>query len=128
MRKNIILVVVTTVLIADILMRLFSDNRSFNRDSSDFQLTDYQFELNNFHSDEIVEKIENNDEAKAQAEHVWVEVYGDTIKNNKPYTVSYDSSSEVWLVTGSLPQNSSGGVPYILLKSDGKVLAVWHDK
>jgi hypothetical protein len=33
------------------------------------------------------------------------------------------------LVTGSLPVNTVGGVAYILIReTDGKVVAVWHEK
>jgi len=43
--------------------------------------------------------------------------------------VLFDEESETWLVHGTLPKNTIGGVPYILIqKSDGKVLAVWHTK
>lgn len=48
----------------------------------------------------------------------------------RPLNVYYDEEEEIWLVVGSLPKGvMEEDVPYILIdKSDGSVLAVWHDE
>ncbi|MDR0286375.1 MAG: YbbC/YhhH family protein [Clostridiales bacterium] len=86
--------------------------------------------MRDFSSDRVVGTTENVQQAKEKAESVWIEIYGKEKKRNKPYEVFYDEYEEVWLVMGTLPPKySAGGVPYILIKkSDGKVLAVWHDR
>lgn len=76
----------------------------------------------------MVDAIDSTTAAKKQAEKLWVEIYGESVKDNKPYIVLYDSANKVWLVKGSIPKNTIGGVPNILIQADGKVLAVWHDK
>ncbi len=97
---------------------------------NEFSLSEYNNYIENFSSDKILGKIDNEKIAKEKAESVWIDLYGEQIKREKkPYIVSFDPNNEVWLVTGSLPKNMLGGVPYIIIqKHDGKVLAVWHDK
>jgi len=79
---------------------------------------------------------EVHDEAAARqiAENVWIRVYGEEVKDEKPYEVKYDSVCRVWIVRGSLPKASEGSIVLggtagiIIQKSDGKVIDVWHDK
>jgi len=95
-----------------------------------FSYDDYKDEnLIQFPSDKILGAVPDAETAREQAESVWVEVYGEQVKFDKPYQVFYDEKNCVWLVTGTLPDGYAGGVPYIIIReSDGKVLAVWHDK
>lgn len=94
-----------------------------------FNVSEYSEVVIQFSSDKIVGTVQDVETAKEKAESIWIELYGDEVKEKKPYIVSFDELNEVWLVQGSLPKNKFGGVPYILIqKSDGKVLAVWHDK
>ena len=94
-----------------------------------FRLTDYSDFIAEFPSEKVLGAIDSLQKAKEEAEIIWLEVYGDSVKDMKPYIVSYDGESQVWLVQGTLKKNQDGGVPCILIqKSDGKVLAVWHGK
>lgn len=94
-----------------------------------FNVSEYSEVVIQFSSDKIVGTVQDVETAKEKVESIWIELYGDEVKEKKPYIVSFDELNEVWLVQGSLPKNKFGGVPYILIqKSDGKVLAVWHDK
>ena len=101
-----------------------------------FNLENYndiiEYYENNFPTEKVPEAlgfVDSEKTAKGKLETVWIEIYGKSIKNKKPYNVSFDNENQVWLVQGSLPRNWDGGVPHILIqKSDGKVLAVWHDK
>jgi len=101
----------------------------------EFSISDYKEMMEEFGTNEYLESIDllgeikDEDVALKKAESVWVEWYGKEVEEKKPYIVSYDESASIWLVEGSLPRNMAGGVPYILIrKSDGKVLAIWHDK
>lgn len=94
-----------------------------------FVLEEYRDALNQFESNKIVGRIDSSVDAKKAAETIWIDIYGENIKKRKPYKVSFDKKSNIYLVEGSLQKNWDGGVPYILVqKKDGKVLAVWHDK
>ena len=94
-----------------------------------FSVNDYQYFIDNFPSEINVGTVEDSNDAKKKAETVWTETYGKKVKKNKPYIVLFDSENGVWLVSGSLPSNMMGGVPCILLRrSDGQVLALWHEK
>lgn len=116
-------------MIGGVLLSFFFINKNSNKGIGEFKLSDYQSFLDKFSSDKVVGNIDNTEIAKAQAEKVWIEIYGNNIKEKRPYEVLFDNENQVWLVQGRLPKNRDGGVPYILIqKSDGKVLAVWHDK
>jgi len=124
MYKNRVLLTFIVILFIGSLLGFFL----LNMNVGDFKLSDYQSFVNDYPSDKTVEKIDNAAVAKVQAEKVWILTYGEDVKEEKPYKVSYDSTSKVWLVTGSLPMFSLGGVAKILIQTDGKVLAVWHEK
>lgn len=126
--KKIMLIAVVIILIGGVLLGLLLLNGNSNLDVEEFKLSDYQSFINNFPSDKTVDMIHDVTDAKIQAEKVWVEYYSESVKGEKPYTVSYDSANKVWLVTGTLPTDYMGGVPYILIQTDGIVLAVWHTK
>jgi len=96
-----------------------------------FSLRDayYQRILQEFAVNCSTEPVNSANDAKQAAEEIWIKIYGaDTILNEKPYMVYYDETEEVWLVTGSLPPLTLGGVAKILVRRDGTVLAVWHEK
>jgi len=95
-----------------------------------FSYDDYKDEnLIQFPSDKILGAVPDAETAREQAESVWVEVYGEQVKFDKPYQVFYDEKNCVWLVQGTLRSNMHGGVANILIDNDtGKVLAVWHGK
>lgn len=80
-------------------------------------------------SERFLGEVLTAEDAKNKALDVWLEVYGEDVKDEKPFKVFYDEQNEIWLVIGSLPPNYVGGVAHIIMrKSDGKVLTVWHDK
>ncbi len=97
----------------------------------EFDIDDYDSYLAEFSSDLQFEEIKNAKEAKAVAEEVWKDKFDKSFFDNKPYEVFYDAESDTWLVKGvlrSLPyQAVVGGVPYVIIHSDGSVLAVWHN-
>lgn len=98
-----------------------------------FSVADYSNYIAKFSSSKVLGSIDNAGNAKKKAESLWLEIYGESVKKEKPYQVFYDDVNEAWLVSGSLQQSLfcsvKGGVAYIIIrKSDGKVLAVWHDK
>ena len=95
----------------------------------EFSISQYKDEIKKFSYNMSVGNIDNAEEAKNIAENLWTKEYGVKVKDKKPYIVYYDSTSKVWLVQGSLPNETVGGVPYIIMREiDGKVLALWHDK
>jgi hypothetical protein len=62
------------------------------------------------------------------AEAIWLPIYGDRIYDKKPFVAKL-TSSNIWIVEGSLDPSSLGGVPYIeIQKKDCKILKVTHEK
>lgn len=70
--------------------------------------------------------VPNKETAIRIAAAVWIPIYGeDNIKKQAPYNTQLVNGA--WIVTGTLPKNSIGGVAYIeLLKKDGRILRVSH--
>ena len=94
-----------------------------------FKYNDYQYYIDNFPSEENVGNITDAKDAIKKAEKIWIKLYGENIKKEKPYQVFYDENSGIWLVQGTLRTNMKGGVANIIIQNKtGKILAVWHDK
>ena len=94
-----------------------------------FEFNDYQSYIDEFPSEDNVGNITDAKDAIKKAEKIWIILFGERIKKEKPYQVFYDKKNDVWLVMGSLRFNLKGGVANILIEGEsGKVLAVWHDK
>lgn len=96
-----------------------------------FNFSAYARFLEEFPSDKIVGPIENEGMAMKKAGDVWIEVFGEEVVEMKPPRALYDESSDVWFLTGTLPEPPpgyviAGSVPHIFIRgSDGQVLAVW---
>lgn len=98
-------------------------------DIKPFEVSEYQYYIDNFPSEENLGFISDANDLLKKVEAIWVEKYGERIKNEKPYQVFFDEKTGTWLVQGTLQSNMMGGVANILVKNDtGSVLAVWHDK
>ncbi|MDR1564013.1 MAG: YbbC/YhhH family protein [Oscillospiraceae bacterium] len=95
-----------------------------------FTLSDYSHFMEGFESERVLGATDTAKDARQKAEKVFVEIYGKSVKEEKPFLVAFDEESQVWLVSGNWPpKGSKGGAAKILIqKSDGKVLAVWHEK
>ncbi|MEL7570680.1 MAG: NTF2 fold immunity protein [Eubacteriaceae bacterium] len=129
MNKKLLFIAILIIIIGGGFTQVFLLKDKTNNVVGEFTLSDYQYFLDNYPSDKSVKEIDNADEAKIQAEKLWIEIFEKKeIKWEKPYNVSYDPSNKVWLVYGSLPKNYLGGVAYILIQQNGKVLAIWHEK
>lgn len=75
-----------------------------------------------------IDYVPDAETAKKVAEAIWLPIYGNKIYSEKPYVVSLKGDS-VWVVTGSISKNKTGGVAYIeIRKSDCKILKVIHGK
>lgn len=92
----------------------------------------YQQMLEEFEINCMGDPVNSPKQARKAAENIWIETFGEeTIKDEKPYLVYYDEAEGVWLVTGSmpiLPIYRLGGVAKVLIREDGMILAVWHEK
>ena len=97
-----------------------------------FNLSDYQEEIEHFSSDKHVGNIDSAQMAAEKAKELWIEQFsrdGQKYKlKGKVIIVAFDEENECWLIKGTLPQkpNLVGGVPCALIQRDGTVMAVWH--
>lgn len=94
-----------------------------------FSLSDYQYYVENFSSDEKFDNASDIKKVMEEAEMLWKKLYGESVKYEKPYRVFYDSQNDIWLIQTSLKSSLMGGVSNILVqRSTGNVLAIWHTK
>ena len=131
MKKGIIIIcgiLLIVLLIGGIIINNYFEKAKVQSFSLDDQ-TYYLQAIQDFPSDKYLGEILNAEQAKEKAISEWLNLFGDKINNEKPYQVFFDEENDVWLVKGSLPKGRKGGVAYILMKkSDGKILAIWHDQ
>jgi hypothetical protein len=127
MKRNVCFILIF-ILLGSVIVIITMQNHS-KVQIGNFSIDDYESYIQQFPSSLTLGEISNEQDAIKYSVQVWNQVYGDAIKDYKPYKVSFDQKSDIWLVEGSLPNNMVGGVPYILIqKSSGKVLAIWHTR
>ena len=69
------------------------------------------------------------DAAINYAKIVFTSVYGiESVETREPYKGRYDEQNKVWIISGTLPEDSLGGVPAIVFKQSGHVLIITHGK
>ena len=90
----------------------------------------YQYFIDNYSSDKTIENYNSTDELLLATESLWTDIYGESIKEEKPFKIFYDQANDVILVEGSIDRKISlGGVAKILIDNHSKkVLAIWHEK
>ncbi|OYU92787.1 MAG: hypothetical protein CFE21_22800 [Bacteroidetes bacterium B1(2017)] len=72
--------------------------------------------------------VPNQETAIKIAEAIWTPLFGEKVLYFKPYEVTLKNDS-IWVVEGTLKDDSKGGVPYIEInKKDCKILLVSHGK
>lgn len=73
--------------------------------------------------------VPNEATAVKVAEAVWLPIYGENIYKKQPFIAKYDEKENCWIVNGTLPPDTFGGVPEIKIsKSTGEILFVYHGK
>lgn len=95
-----------------------------------FNLENYRWAINEFPSDKKVDQINNVNDAVEAAKKLWAETFGNDDINfylNRPIEIYYDMNNECWHICGTLPDDMLGGVPHILIRKTGEVLAIWGD-
>lgn len=95
-----------------------------------FDVSDYECEINDFPSEENLGSISDTRDLLKKVQAIWIKIYGQRIRRQKPYQISYDEKNGIWLVEGTFHSTRKfGGVAKILVDNDtGKVLAVWHGR
>ena len=125
-KRIVLLVLIVAILIGGVCM-IIIQNKTPN--VKGFEFNDYQYYVDSFPSEENVGNIIDAKDAIKKAEKIWIKLYGESIKKEKPYQVFYDENNGIWLVQGTLRSNMKGGVANILIQNEtGKILAVWHNK
>ena len=134
MRKKIIVFVAVGIVLATLggaMIMVFNSNKTVY--IGEFDLTNFQWEIETFPSDKNVGQVDNANTAIEKAKELWIEKYSvvagqpNNPINEKPIKVYFDEKNGCWYVHGTLSRNQVGGVPHAIIQKDGKVVAVWHD-
>ena len=121
-----ILAIVLITFIVGILIFILQSNAT---DIKAFDFGEYQQFTEDFSSVKNLGDVSDAKDLLKKVEAVWIEMYGEDVKKQKPYQVFYDEENGVWLVCGTLHSEKLGGTANILVEdATGKVLAVWHEK
>ena len=128
-RKHVIWVVLVLVCIGGLLGMLFLLHRPVRSSTPKveaFCLTEYQWEIQTFSTEQNVGEVNDKDVAIKNAKTLWLEKYGANIPEKK-IEVAYDTKEECWHVYGTLSPNTLGGVLHAVIRKNGDLLAVWID-
>lgn len=130
-KRIILIILVVLVAIGGLSSMLFLLQKlkvSKAPDVGTFDLTKYQWEIKNFPSVKNVGQVNNKNVAIEKAKSLWLEKYGsdngqlhDFVKERK-IVVDYDAKEECWHIYGTLPTNTVGGVPHVIVKKTAKCL------
>ena len=130
MKKRIVIIVILTLFFITMGMVIFLIKPNNSSNVGEFDLTNYQWEIETYSISKNVGEINDPNTAILKAKELWLEKYSEV--NNQPYNlinkkivVLYDQKNACWCIKGTLPSNIAGAVPYALIQKDGKVLAVW---
>lgn len=83
---------------------------------------------NNFSDPKKDGYVPNAETAIKIAEAIWLPIYGKDIYCRLPFKATL-VDGHIWQVTGTLPPEYEGGVPYIEIeKKDSRIIKVYHSK
>lgn len=115
--KSIILLIGILVIVALSVMMILWNPTETNVET--FHLLDFQWAAEQFPLERNIGKIDDKNVAMEKSKEVWKELFHSI--NGKPIKVYFDSKNDCWYLHGTLPPNWDGGVPHIIVKSNGDV-------
>jgi len=128
--NKILIIVILVILIITIVAIVFyniNEKITLIPWKTKFNLKNYDKYVNNYYDGRNIGEVDTEETAIYKAKELWLEKYGenDTRLGTK---VEFDKKNKCWYIRGTLPSDTIGGVPHALIKTDGTVLAVWHDQ
>ncbi len=128
-RKHLIIIIMLSIIIVFngiLIFLLEKDQCECNNMIIDgyFDITDYSDKINTETSlkESYPLMIHDVKTAKLVAEEIWDDSDHSTSENYKVY---FDFRSNTWLIVKNLPKGTLGNALYILIKTNGEVLARW---
>ena len=123
------IVLAVIVIVALSIIMYFHTNKQ--PDIMEFDMIDYQWEIENFSFEGNVGPIDDANTAVEKAKDLWLEKYStvngqpyDPIKRRK-FEVLFDSNNDCWLIKSVSNSNVKASTPHAMIQKDGKVIAVW---
>ncbi len=116
--------IITLLLLIGILIFITFHDRPI--DVQPFDLEMYQYQVMTFSCDTNVGEIKTSEDLLEKAMQIWEKEFQNIRQTTKNIEVFYDAENNCWCAKGVLRKNQLGGTPYVLVKQNGDVLAVWH--
>ena len=123
--KHFMLAIFALIIFGGIFSVVFQYHR-FKTNVGNFILIEYQWEIENFSTEQNIGEIIDKNDAVEKAASIWLEQYGICVQK-KNIKVDFDSSEDCWHVYNSTPKNQLGGVYHAIIQTNGNLVAVWAE-
>jgi len=133
MKKNVIsfLIIILCLLVITVFIPVNSKKPSIYS----FNLSEYQWIMENAPSNKNVGPIKDAEDAVNKAKDLWMKKFGmingvphDPI-GEEPIRIAYDIENKCWLLNATRPDTPNDvydAAPQVLIQDDGTVLATWY--
>lgn len=127
MKKKLMLFVsLFLVVIGGLITMFFLFQKPTEPNIGIFNLTAYEWEIQNFSTTYNVGKVDDIGVATEKAMSLWLENYNLNITSEN-LQVEYDPQEECWHIYSIASPNTLGGVSHAIIRQNGDVVAVWLD-
>jgi len=94
----------------------------------EFSITDYQWGIVEFPSNEVLTKIENAEDLIKKGKHLWSEILDFHPNEDHIIKTYYDVENDCWMVTAEIDNSGNDhAVPTAIIYTNGTVVAVWRE-
>ena len=94
----------------------------------EFSITNYQWGIGEFPSNEVLSKIENTEDLIKKVKHLWREKLNFHPNENHIIRTYYDVENDCWMVTAEIDNTENDhAVPTAIIYTNGTVVAVWRE-
>lgn len=100
----------------------------YDEDVKSFDVNDYKDKISANTVSKTFPYIYDSISLKSCAYELWDEIYVGIPVSQDTYEAFFDTKSNTWYVRGTLAQGTSVGVPHMIVRTDGVVLAAWTVK
>ena len=116
------IVILVTIIVAIIATYMYKKNTKVYK----FYVEDFVEEIQRSTDHKNIGEVKDRKTAVEKAKQEMINIRPDLYEMIKRYTVLYDEEADVWLIV--VDEEMSLYVYYLLVKSDGTVLASWYEK
>lgn len=132
MKKIIILllVIATSILIESCTQKLVEDEINDFKYHEEFHDSTYGGSIDELFVQEMyIDNYQSANEVAESIDKLWLEVFGNDVKKQRPYVIEYDDEKMIWHIRGNFSylKGGPGGVAHAIVSEEtGEVIYMWH--